>query len=73
VDVSDSGPGIPADQREVVTRRFYRADSSRSTPGSGLGLSIVSAIVAVHGYTLEIGDSECGAQLSLHCRTVASD
>ena len=73
VDVSDSGPGIPADQREVVTRRFYRAESSRSTPGSGLGLSIVSAIVAVHGYTLEIGDSDCGALLSMHCRTVASD
>ena len=73
VDVSDSGPGIPADQRDVVTRRFYRAESSRSTPGSGLGLSIVSAIAAVHGYTLEIADSDCGARLSLHCRTAASD
>lgn len=73
VDVSDSGPGIPAELRDVVTRRFFRAESSRSTPGSGLGLSIVSAIVAMHGYTLEIADGECGARLSLHCRTVTSD
>jgi len=67
VDVSDSGPGIPLDQRDAVTRRFYRTESSRSTPGSGLGLSIVSAIVRLHGYTLEIAGSERGARLSLHC------
>lgn len=72
VDISDSGPGIPVDQRGVVTRRFYRAESSRSTPGSGLGLSIVSAIAHLHGYTLEIDGSEQGARLSLHCRTAAS-
>ncbi|MBB6241122.1 HAMP domain-containing sensor histidine kinase [Rhodanobacter sp. MP1X3] len=67
VDVSDSGPGIPPDQRDAVTRRFYRTESSRSTPGSGLGLSIVSAIARLHGYTLEIAGSERGARLSLHC------
>lgn len=72
VDVSDSGPGIPPDQREAVTRRFYRAESCRSTPGSGLGLSIVSAIARLHGYTLEIADGERGARLSIHCRTVSS-
>lgn len=68
VDVSDSGPGIPPDQRDAVTRRFYRTESSRSTPGSGLGLSIVSAIARLHGYTMEIAGSERGARLSLHCR-----
>jgi signal transduction histidine kinase len=62
VDVSDSGPGIPVDQRVAVTRRFYRVESSRSTPGSGLGLSIVSAIARLHGYTLEVADSERGAR-----------
>jgi signal transduction histidine kinase len=67
VDISDSGPGIPADQRDAVIRRFYRTESSRSTPGSGLGLSIVSAIARLHGYTLEIAGSERGARLSLHC------
>ena len=68
VDVSDNGPGIPVDQREAVTRRFYRGESCRSSPGSGLGLSIVSAIVRLHGYTLEIADSERGARFSMHCR-----
>jgi signal transduction histidine kinase len=72
VDVSDSGPGIPLDQRGAVTRRFYRIDSCRNTPGSGLGLSIVSAIARLHGYTLEIADSERGARLSLHCRSTSA-
>jgi signal transduction histidine kinase len=71
VDVCDSGPGIPPDQRDAVTRRFYRVESSRSTPGSGLGLSIVNAIARLHGYTLQIADSEQGARLSLHCREAA--
>ena len=67
VDINDSGPGIPPDQRDAVIRRFYRTESSRSTPGSGLGLSIVNAIARLHGYTLEIAGSERGARLSLHC------
>jgi signal transduction histidine kinase len=71
IDVDDSGPGIAMDQRDAVTRRFYRIDSCRSTPGSGLGLSIVSAIARLHGFSLVIGDSERGARLSLHCRTSA--
>lgn len=67
VDVSDNGPGIPTDQRVAVTRRFYRVESCRSTPGSGLGLSIVSAIARLHGFTLEVADGEQGARLSIHC------
>ena len=68
VDVLDDGPGIPADEREAVTRRFYRGDNSRSTPGSGLGLSIVHAIVRLHGYALEIGEGEpLGTRITMHC------
>lgn len=51
VDVTDAGPGLSAEQRERVFERFYRGDPSRArtSGGSGLGLSIVSAIVAAHG------------------------
>jgi signal transduction histidine kinase len=67
IEVRDSGPGIPVGEREAVTRRFYRGDNSRSTPGSGLGLSIVSAIARLHGYTLDIGGADAGARLILRC------
>ena len=72
VDVLDNGPGIPSGEREAVKRRFYRGDSSRSTAGSGLGLSIVSAIARLHGYRLEIGETAMGARISLHCHAEVS-
>lgn len=53
--VCDTGPGISEEEREAVTRRFYRADKSRRTPGAGLGLSLVSAIAKLHGFRLVIG------------------
>ena len=71
VDIIDSGPGIPADERDAVTRRFYRGDNSRTTAGSGLGLSIVSAIVRLHGYALDIGEAGTGARLTLYCYALA--
>jgi len=54
VEVSDSGPGLAPDQVAHVFERFYRSDPSRSRlhGGAGLGLSIVSAIVAAHGGTV---------------------
>jgi len=54
LQVSDTGPGIGEAEREVVTRRFYRADKSRRAPGAGLGLSLVAAIVKLHGFRLDI-------------------
>ncbi|MEU6247684.1 ATP-binding protein [Glycomyces sp. NPDC047010] len=61
VRIADHGPGIPAEHRQKVFDRFYRADPSRSraTGGSGLGLSIVSSIVAAHGGVIQL-DSEEG-------------
>ena len=44
IAVSDQGPGIALDEREKATDRFYRGESARSTPGSGLGLSLVLAV-----------------------------
>lgn len=52
--ISDTGPGISEADRDAVTQRFYRADKSRRTPGTGLGLSLVAAIVKLHGFQLGI-------------------
>jgi len=56
--ISDTGPGIPDADKEKVFNRFYRADASRSTPGSGLGLSLVRAIVSLHGGDVHITDRD---------------
>jgi signal transduction histidine kinase len=56
IRVSDTGPGIPENEREAVTKRFYRSDKSRRTEGLGLGLSLVAAIVKLHGFRFAITD-----------------
>lgn len=58
--VSDSGPGIPASEREKVFRRLYRVEKSRTTPGSGLGLSLVKAIADLHGAAVSLRDNGPG-------------
>jgi signal transduction histidine kinase len=55
--VADTGPGIPLAERENVQRRLYRLEKSRSTPGSGLGLSLVRAIADLHQATLALHDT----------------
>ncbi|HEY1413891.1 MAG TPA: ATP-binding protein [Rhodopila sp.] len=66
--VSDTGPGIPAAYREKVLQRFYRLETSRTTAGSGLGLSLVSAVVGLHEATLALEDNEPGLRCVLHFR-----
>lgn len=65
VFVADNGTGIPSDERERVTRRFVRLDEARSTPGHGLGLSLVKAIAEAHGGKLELRDRGPGLDASL--------
>ena len=57
--VEDSGPGIPEEEREKVFDRFYRLERHRSSPGHGLGLSLVQAIVELHHGTIRL-DSNGG-------------
>lgn len=64
VTVADDGPGIPADEREAVTRRFYRRDASRATHGAGLGLALVAATAKRHGGRLRIEDGPGGAGIA---------
>lgn len=63
--VADTGLGVPPDQRDRIFQRFVRLESARSTPGHGLGLSMVAAVAAIHGATLEAQDAEPGLSVSL--------
>ncbi|MGY0569845.1 ATP-binding protein [Bradyrhizobium sp. RDM12] len=55
VRITDSGPGIPEAERDLVTRRFYRSERTRrAAPGLGLGLSLVHAIIKLHGFQFTI-------------------
>jgi len=65
LEVSDAGPGVPADERENVLRRLYRIEKSRTTPGNGLGLSLVAAIVDMHGGKLALTDNNPGLRVSV--------
>ena len=58
--VRDDGPGIPPTERARVVDRFYRLDHSRSLPGNGLGLSIVTAIASLHWGKLDLADASPG-------------
>jgi signal transduction histidine kinase len=69
IRVKDTGPGIPEIEREAVTKRFYRADKSRCTEGLGLGLSLVAAIVKLHGFQFAIADGP-GCTVEIVCPQV---
>jgi signal transduction histidine kinase len=66
IRVSDTGPGIHDSERDLVMRRFYRSDSSRHAAGNGLGLSLVSAVVRLHGFHFVIGRGP-GFTAEIHC------
>lgn len=68
LSVSDSGPGIPQEERSAVLRRFYRGERSRHTPGHGLGLSLVAAIAHLHGMQFDIGDARPGCRITLRAQ-----
>ncbi len=63
--VADNGPGIPAAERQKVTSRFYRLDKSRTTEGSGLGLSLVKAVAELHGAKVELLDAGPGLMVRI--------
>jgi len=54
--VTDTGPGVPEDDRARVVERFVRLENSRNEPGSGLGLSLVAAVAEAHGGRLELDE-----------------
>jgi signal transduction histidine kinase len=58
--LADDGPGIPEKDRRRVFDRFVRLEESRTTPGSGLGLSLAHAVVTLHGWMIELDDARPG-------------
>jgi signal transduction histidine kinase len=58
--VTDTGPGVPAAEREAIWRRLYRGDASRSERGLGLGLTLVRAMVLAHGGTAGVDEAPGG-------------
>lgn len=71
--VSDTGPGIPEEERENVLRRLYRLERSRTTPGNGLGLSLVAAIVEMHDGRLTLEDNAPGLRVVITLDKAASE
>lgn len=63
--IADDGPGIPVEEREKVFQRMVRLDPSRSTPGNGLGLSLVRAVALLHDGQCEIEDNRPGTRAVL--------
>ena len=63
LEVEDSGPGIPVDQRERVFERFYRGSAQEGQPGTGLGLAIVRAVCDRIGARIELSDTSSGSGL----------
>jgi len=64
--VSDSGPGIPEHERERVFERFVRLENERNSPGNGLGLSLVKAVLRLHNARLTLEDNNPGLKVIMH-------
>ena len=73
VEVSDNGPGIPAERREEARRRFGRLDSSRSEEGAGLGLALAESIAHLHQGKLLLDDNAPGLRTVLRLPVVPGD
>jgi signal transduction histidine kinase len=65
VQVCDDGPGIPDSLRTKVLQRFFRLEGSRTTPGSGLGLSLAAAIAKLHGAKMLLSDNRPGLKVDI--------
>ena len=66
VEVADTGPGVPADRRNAVFDRFVRLEGSRSTPGNGLGLSLVRAVAKLHDGSVWLEDNQLASAATGH-------
>jgi signal transduction histidine kinase len=73
IEVRDTGPGIALDERQAVIRRFHRGSNAADVPGTGLGLSLVVAILHLHGFTLGFRDGLPGLVVEVRCHGHGSE
>ena len=66
ISVADNGPGIPVEAREKVFQRFYRLEPCRSTPGNGLGLSLVAAVGNLHNASIHLENNSPGLRVIMN-------
>ena len=69
--MSDTGVGVPPQERAKIFDRFYRGERSGQTPGHGLGLSIAETIANLHGFKLTVEDNNPGARFELRAASSA--
>ena len=72
ITLTDTGPGIPAEEHDSVFRRFYQIDESRSHPGNGLGLALVKAVMDLHGFNISLMTNSPGLVVSINAKTVTA-
>ncbi|WP_336961403.1 HAMP domain-containing sensor histidine kinase [Sphingobium aquiterrae] len=65
LSVADDGPGVPAGDHDRILQRFARGEASRTTPGNGLGLSLVVAVAAAHGGNVAVGANAPGLRVTI--------
>ena len=73
IGVTDNGPGIPESLHDTVLQRFFRMEESRTTPGNGLGLSLVAAVAQIHDAELRLQDNGPGLRAILRLPAVSSE
>lgn len=65
LSVTDNGPGVTPAECDKILRRFYRGEASRTTPGHGLGLSLVAAVAVTHGGEIEVAGQAPGLRITM--------
>jgi two-component system sensor histidine kinase BaeS len=67
LEVTDTGPGVPEEEREAIWQRFYQGRAGKARPGSGIGLAVVKELVAAHGGTVSLESPlGGGAKFTVH-------
>lgn len=69
IRIQDSGLGVSDEDKKRIFQRFFRAEKSRTSPGDGLGLSLVSAVLSLHKGNVVVGDANPGAYFSIFLRS----